>query len=135
MALFSRSLLALIVGQIGLHACMAGIRLAAPLLALHQGHAAWAVGVLMALFVGATVWQQVGSTRQSVGEEIAAANQVATRLLTRVSLVYQSAGLDGMVFVESNQLRKVAGMQTRDLPEGVVHEVIHRDDLVLLPTA
>jgi len=41
----------------------------------------------------------------------------------------------GMVFVESNQLRKVAGMQTRDLPEGVVHEVIHRDDLVLLPTA
>ncbi len=39
----------------------------------------------------------------------------------------------GMVFVESTQLRKVAGMQTRDLPEGLVHEVIHRDDLVLLP--
>lgn len=39
----------------------------------------------------------------------------------------------GMVFIESTQLRKVAGMQTRDLPEGVVHEVIHRDDLVLLP--
>ena len=40
----------------------------------------------------------------------------------------------GMVFIESAQLRKVAGMQTRDLPEGVVHEVIHRDDLVLLPS-
>lgn len=39
----------------------------------------------------------------------------------------------GMVFVDSNQLRKVRGMQTRDLPEGVVHEVIHRDDLVVLP--
>ena len=39
----------------------------------------------------------------------------------------------GMVFIESTQLRKVAGMQTRDLPEGLVHEVIHRDDLVLLP--
>ena len=39
----------------------------------------------------------------------------------------------GMVFVESNQLRKAAGMHTRDLPEGMVHEVIHRDDLVLLP--
>jgi len=54
------------------------------------------IGALMALFVGATVWQQVGSTRQSVGEEIAAANQVATRLLTRVSLAYESAGLAGM---------------------------------------
>ena len=29
-------------------------------------------------------------------------------------------------------LRGVAGMQTRDLPEGMVHEVIHRDDLVVL---
>jgi len=55
MARFSRSLLALIVGQIGLHACMAGIRLAAPLLALHEGHAAWAVGVLMALFAAAPI--------------------------------------------------------------------------------
>ena len=55
MALFSRSLLALIVGQIGLHACMAGVRLAAPLLALHEGHAAWAVGVLMALFAAAPI--------------------------------------------------------------------------------
>jgi MFS family permease len=55
MAVFSRSLLALIVGQIGLHACMAGIRLAAPLLALHEGHAAWAVGVLMALFAAAPI--------------------------------------------------------------------------------
>jgi MFS family permease len=34
---------------------MAGIRLAAPLLALHEGHAAWAVGVLMALFAAAPI--------------------------------------------------------------------------------
>ena len=40
----------------------------------------------------------------------------------------------GMVFVESAQLRRTAGMHTRDLPDGMVHEVIHRDDLVLLPT-
>ena len=39
----------------------------------------------------------------------------------------------GMVFVDAAQLRKVKGMQTGDLPEGVVHEVIHRDDLVVLP--
>jgi glutamate 5-kinase len=40
----------------------------------------------------------------------------------------------GMVFVDSDQLRRVAGLHTRELPEGVVHEVIHRDDLVVLPS-
>lgn len=39
----------------------------------------------------------------------------------------------GMVFVEAAQLRKVAGRHTSDLPADMVHEVIHRDDLVLLP--
>jgi len=38
----------------------------------------------------------------------------------------------GMVFVTAADLRAVAGMQTRDLPDGMVHEVIHRDDLVVL---
>ena len=40
----------LIAGHVCLHACMAGLRLAAPLLALRQGHGAAAVGVLAALF-------------------------------------------------------------------------------------
>lgn len=46
-------LLALIVGQVGLHACMAGVRMAAPLLALRDGQSALAVGVLLALFAAA----------------------------------------------------------------------------------
>lgn len=40
----------LILGQICVHACMAGMRLAAPLLALREGYSAAAVGVLLALF-------------------------------------------------------------------------------------
>jgi MFS family permease len=52
---FGRVLLALIVGQIGLHATMAGVRMAAPLLALRDGHSAWSVGVLMALYAAAPV--------------------------------------------------------------------------------
>jgi len=40
----------------------------------------------------------------------------------------------GMAFVAAADLRQVAGRQTKDLPDGMVHEVIHRDDLVLLPT-
>lgn len=40
----------LIAGHICLHSCMAGTRLAAPLLALHQGYSPLAVGVLLALF-------------------------------------------------------------------------------------
>lgn len=65
MAAFGRPLLALIVGQIGLHACMAGIRLAAPLLALHEGHAAAAVGLLMALFAAAPIALAMQAGRQA----------------------------------------------------------------------
>jgi MFS family permease len=46
----TRELARLITGQIFLHACMAGMRLAAPLLALREGYSAVAVGVLLALF-------------------------------------------------------------------------------------
>ena len=52
---FSSALFALIGGQIALHSCMAGIRLAAPLAALREGHAAWAVGVLLGLFAVAPI--------------------------------------------------------------------------------
>lgn len=55
MASFSRPLLALILGQISLHSCMAGVRMAAPLQALKQGQSEWAVGVLMALFAVAPI--------------------------------------------------------------------------------
>ena len=39
----------------------------------------------------------------------------------------------GMAFVAAEDLRRVAGRHTKDLPDGMVHEIIHRDDLVLLP--
>lgn len=50
-----RVLVALIVGQICLHSCMAGVRMAAPLQALREGHAPWVVGVLMGLFAAAPI--------------------------------------------------------------------------------
>ena len=40
----------LILAQVCLHACMAGMRMAAPLLALQEGYSPAAVGVLLALF-------------------------------------------------------------------------------------
>jgi MFS family permease len=46
----------LILAQICLHACMAGTRLAAPLLALREGYSPAAVGVLLALFALAPVF-------------------------------------------------------------------------------
>ena len=45
-----RELSRLIAGQIFLHACMAGMRMATPLLALKQGYSAVAVGALLSLF-------------------------------------------------------------------------------------
>jgi glutamate 5-kinase len=46
---------------------------------------------------------------------------------------------DGHVFAKgltryrASQLTSVAGKRTADLPEGLPHEVVHRDDLVVLP--
>ena len=48
-------LLALVIGQICLHSCMAGLRMAAPLQMLRQGHAEWVVGVLLGLFALAPI--------------------------------------------------------------------------------
>ena len=45
-----KELTKLIAAQICLHACMAGMRMAAPLLALREGYSPAAVGVLLALF-------------------------------------------------------------------------------------
>lgn len=55
MSRLSHPLLALIMGQICLHSCMAGVRVAAPLLALRSGQPTWAVGVLLGLFAAAPV--------------------------------------------------------------------------------
>jgi glutamate 5-kinase len=49
------------------------------------------------------------------------------------------AGPDGRVFakglvrVGAAELAGLAGKRTSELPEGVPHEVVHRDDLVVLP--
>jgi predicted MFS family arabinose efflux permease len=45
-----RELIKIIIGQVFLHACMAGMRMASPLLALREGYSALAVGVLLSLF-------------------------------------------------------------------------------------
>lgn len=49
------------------------------------------------------------------------------------------AGPDGAVFakglcrLDAAGLREVSGRRTYELPEGITHEVVHRDDLVVLP--
>jgi MFS family permease len=64
-ARFGQTLLALIAGQIGLHATMAGVRMAAPLQALRDGASAWSVGVLMALYAAAPVLLSLHSGRMA----------------------------------------------------------------------
>ena len=45
-----RELFRLVAGQICLHACMTGMRLASPLMALREGYSEAAVGLLLAMF-------------------------------------------------------------------------------------
>jgi MFS family permease len=58
-----RVLLALIIGQLGVHSAMAGLRLAAPLQALKEGYSAWSVGLLLALFAAAPVFTALAAGR------------------------------------------------------------------------
>lgn len=46
----------LIASQIAVHGCMTGFRMAAPLMALREGHSALSVGILLALFALAPVF-------------------------------------------------------------------------------
>ncbi len=39
----------------------------------------------------------------------------------------------GIVRLSAAALRPVAGRRTSELPDGMAHEVVHRDDLVVLP--
>ncbi|MGB1386791.1 MAG: PUA domain-containing protein, partial [Ilumatobacteraceae bacterium] len=39
----------------------------------------------------------------------------------------------GMTGLSAAELRDVIGLQTSALPQGMHHEVVHRDDLVVLP--
>ena len=39
----------------------------------------------------------------------------------------------GLTRYRASQLKGVIGKRTGDLPEGLPHEVVHRDDLVVLP--
>ena len=55
----------LIAGQMFLHACMAGARMATPLLALQQGFSAVAVGALLALFALAPMFLALPAGRYS----------------------------------------------------------------------
>ena len=77
-----RELTRLISGQIFLHACMAGMRMATPLLALKQGYSAVAVGALLSLFALTQVFIAVPAgrytdrvgLRRPVGMAVAAAS-------------------------------------------------------------
>jgi len=55
------------------------------------------IAVLMTLFIGTLVYQQVEDTRSSVREEIEGSNRVAIQLLTVVSGAYEHSGVRGML--------------------------------------
>lgn len=127
---FSRPLLALILGQIGLHACMAGVRMASSLQALRQGHSEWAVGLLLALFALAPVLISLQAGRQAdrhgyhrpiyvaVGVSLlggAAAAFSSSYLLVCVAAVLTGAGANiGLIVIQ-----RTAGHMARDATERI----------------
>jgi glutamate 5-kinase len=73
------------------------------------------------------------------GVSLLAAGVTGVKGSFEVDDAVEIAGTDGRVFAKglvrlgAVGLREVAGRRTGDLPEGMPHEVVHRDDLVVLP--
>jgi len=73
------------------------------------------------------------------GRSLLPAGVTAVEGSFRATDAVELAGPDGAVFAkglataDADTLRKAAGRRTSDLPEGTPHEVVHRDDLVVLP--
>jgi glutamate 5-kinase len=73
------------------------------------------------------------------GVSLLAAGVQAVKGSFEVDDAVEIADPDGRVFAKgltrlgSVGLRDVVGLRTADLPDGVPHEVVHRDDLVVLP--
>jgi two-component system sensor histidine kinase UhpB len=55
------------------------------------------IAVLMLLFIGTLVYQQIGDTRRGVRDEVEGSNLVATHLLTRMSWIYEQGGVAAMM--------------------------------------
>ena len=98
-----RLLLGLVVGQLGVHAVMAGLRLASSLQALREGHSAWAVGLLLALFAAAPVLISLpaGRLTDRLGYHrpvlLAVASTMLGALLAVLSTWLQGAGQFGLL--------------------------------------
>jgi two-component system sensor histidine kinase UhpB len=69
------------------------------------------IAVMMTLFIGTLVYQQMEDTRSSVREEIEGSNRVAIQLLTAVSGAYEEAGVRGML----NFLHQLGRVRANDV--------------------
>ena len=80
----------LILAQISIHACMTGMRMATPLLALREGYSPAAVGVLLALFALTQVFLSLPAGRY--------ADRHGLKRPLAVSVVTASVGAGAAVF-------------------------------------
>ena len=78
------------------------------------------ITALMALFASALIWQQIDDTRRAVRDEVLGANVVATQLLSRMSWVDGSGGLESAI----KYLSRVGRVRANEIvlygPEGTL---------------
>ena len=69
------------------------------------------VGALTLLFISMVIWLQLGSVRESVHEEVVAANRVAAQMLNHTAFRYSSQGAPGML----NFLQGIGRVRSNDI--------------------
>lgn len=134
--LSAQTLLALVVGQIGVHATMAGLRMAAPLQALHEGASTGQVGLVLALFAVAPVLLALHAGRMAdrhgfhrpmavavafawIGTGLAVASTWLTGWLHVVLLAVAALAVGGAANFGVLASQRTAGLLARDATERV----------------
>jgi two-component system, NarL family, sensor histidine kinase UhpB len=69
------------------------------------------VGALTLLFISVVIWLQLGSVRESVQEEVVAANRVAAQMLNHTAFRYSSQGAPAML----NFLQGIGRVRSNDI--------------------
>ena len=70
------------------------------------------VGILTVLFIIVMTWLQLRSMRESVLEEVVAANHVATQMLNRTVSLYASRGMPEMLNLLQGIIKPHSPMHT-----------------------
>ena len=118
------ALLRLILAQVAIHACMTGMRMAAPLLALKEGFSAAAVGMLLALFALTHVFRSLPAGRYADRKGLRKPIAIAVVMAVLGGVVLNIEETASAIQDAVNQAQEKSGVTFSDVYVGIAGQHI-----------